>query len=106
MKKKRRSLTAPFVLMCLLVAVPLLMRAWHLRYLYTSSYVRESTQAQILNLTELTGWVRSDLSLQRVTKDTLEVIYRPHFKGHREDRCVLIPLEGPLSFPLLPCDEQ
>ena len=82
------------------------MRAWHLKYLYVDSSVRESTKAQINNLVELTGWVRSDLVLERVMEESLEVLYRPHFRGHRDDRCILLPLEGPLSLPLLPCEKK
>ncbi len=102
--KKHHTLTAPFILVCCLIAVPLLMRMWQLFPLYIDSYVRSSIPSQLQNLSARTGWILSDLSLERVMEDTVEVVYRPHFRETAPERCILVPLEGPLPTPLLPCD--
>lgn len=90
-----------FVIVVVAGSIPLCVRAWNLRLLVTDGAVRVRTSEALRSLSTTDGWLISNLSLQSVTPDRLELRYAPHDRSGAPARCIRVRLD---FFGWYPCD--
>lgn len=81
----------------------MLPRIWSLRLLYIERDVRVRTQERIEKIAEEQGWLLSDISLRRVTRESIEIFHRSHIRGPDTKECFTILLD---SSVIEPCSDS
>lgn len=99
----RRNVRLSWVIfvLCLLLGFVFLWRAWNLKLLALDSSVRQQTREAMQSLKKQEGWLASDLSLRRVDRDRIELLYHPHERFLTPSKCIRVKLN---YFNWYPCD--
>lgn len=99
----RRWLWPLFWLLCVVIAVVLLPRAWALRSLYLDRELRGHVRGTIEAVAREQGWLLSDMELRSVSDDRIRIVHRQHVRGADPKECVDALFASP---ELLPCDRE
>jgi len=86
---------------CFTVFVALSVRLFPLLPLYTDIDLRAQVQSAVQSTAEREGWLISGVSIQHVSNDSIEVLYRSYFRGADSIECYAISLQ---SRSLSACD--
>ncbi len=71
--------------------------------LYTNTAVRNAAQSTLTTVADREGWLLSDILVQHVTNDALQVTHRRHIRGNDPEACYVITLK---DASLHPCDAK
>ena len=91
-----------FIIIAVIIAVVLLPRAWRLRLLYTDAHVRALAQSTLQQTADVEGWLLSDMNVQEVTADHVEISHRAIYRGTDTTECLDLPFETTTPVPCSP----
>ena len=74
-------------------------RAWHLRLLYSDATVRHSAEVALKTVTDKQGWLMSDVIIQNVQTDRVEILHQVHKRGVDPAHCFQIFYVAPNPSP-------
>jgi glycosyltransferase involved in cell wall biosynthesis len=70
-----------FLIVVIIAAIVLGIRAWNIHLLYTDADVRAQVQTMLWQLQRDQGWIISDISIDSVTHDGFAFTYEQHHRG-------------------------